>query len=88
MSGISVWLAGLSLLITFSVLLGQTLYRMGHISARVEELESWKTRVRDDMHEISERLENIQLEIKTLLTLIQERTERRHFSREGQKDET
>lgn len=34
-------------------------YRMGHISARVEELERWRANMRQDMHEVSEKIEEI-----------------------------
>jgi hypothetical protein len=78
---ISVWIAGISLLITFSIFLSHVIYRTGHIAARVEALERWRGSVRTDMHEISEKLEVISVEMRGLRTLIEERTDRRFFDR-------
>lgn len=57
-------------------------YNLGKIAARVESLESWRARVRDDMHEISANLGSIGLKLENLETLIRERTERRREPRE------
>lgn len=55
-------------------------FRFGHLSARVEELERWRTDMRKDMHEISDILESIRLQLKNLETLMLERTDRRPFA--------
>lgn len=82
MGNIAIWFAGISLLLTFTVLLGQALYRTGHLSARVEELERWRIGIRTDLHEISDRMELMALEVRGVRTLIEERTERRRFDRD------
>ncbi len=71
------WIAGISLLLTFSIFLANVIYRVGHISARVEELEKWRSNMRSDMHEISDKMETISSELQRLYTLVDERTERR-----------
>lgn len=70
------WTA-VGVLLTFSIFLANVIYKTGHLSARVEELERWRTDVRKDMHEISDRLEEVGTELRRLTTLIEERTERR-----------
>jgi hypothetical protein len=67
----------LGLVITFSVFISQVVFKLGHHSARLEELEKWRGSIREDMHEISEKLEILNQNMKTLTTLIEERTERR-----------
>jgi len=52
-------------------------FRAGHLAARVEELERWRTTMRVDMHEVSSMLEQLGLKIENLGTLIVERTDRR-----------
>jgi uncharacterized protein (UPF0335 family) len=47
------------------------------LAARVEELERWRNNMRQDMHEISDKLEGMGEELKHLVTLIEERTDRR-----------
>jgi len=55
----------------------------GDIPARVEELERWRGDIRKDMHEVSDALASVGLELKRLGTLIEERTrQRRHSDRE------
>lgn len=71
------WVAVITLCLTFAVLLGQCLYKVGHISARVESLEAWRVNVRNDLHEVSDKLESMALAINGLRTVIEERTERR-----------
>lgn len=71
------WIAALAVLVTFSTFLATVIFKMGGIAARVEALEAWRVSVRNDMHEISDTLTNISVELKALLTIIEERTERR-----------
>jgi hypothetical protein len=68
----------IGLIITFSIFLSHVIYKTGHISARVEELEKWRGSIRDDMHEISDRLQIMNETLKQLSVLIDERTERRN----------
>jgi hypothetical protein len=55
-------------------------FRAGHIVARIEELEKWRSSIRVDMHEISDKIESMTAAMEKLTTLIEERTERRNFS--------
>ncbi len=70
-------IAILSLVITFSIFLSHVIFKTGHISARVEELEKWRGSIRDDMHEISDKIDVMNQSLKGLSTLIEERTEKR-----------
>jgi hypothetical protein len=79
---VAVWVAIFSILVTFSIFLANVIYRTGHLSARVEALEVWRANVRNDMHEISDKLEVIVTDISKLTTLVDERTNRRHALRE------
>lgn len=63
--------------ITTLSLLAAAFYRIGHISARVEELEREREAMRQYMHEISERLEDVARSLQQLSTIIEERTVRR-----------
>lgn len=67
----------LGLVISLSVFVSQVIFKLGHHSARLEELEKWRGTIRDDMHEISDKLEVMNNTMKTLATLIEERTDRR-----------
>jgi hypothetical protein len=58
------------------------LFRVGHLSARVEALEAWRINMRQDLHEISDKLEFMSNQMLGLQTLIEERTEKRRFARE------
>ncbi len=69
--------AELSLVITFSIFLSNVIFKTGHIAARVEELEKWRGSIRDDMHEISDKIATVNESLKELKTVIEERTERR-----------
>lgn len=73
----------LGLVISFSVFVSQVIFKLGHHSARLEELEKWRGSIREDMHEISEKLEVMNNNMKQLTTLIEERTERRTVGRAG-----
>lgn len=67
----------LSVSVTILIGIVGLFFRAGHLSARVEELERWRIGIRQDMHEISDTLERIRVELKNLETLIVERTDRR-----------
>lgn len=69
--------AGIGVLLTFAIFLANVIYRTGHLSARVEELERWRETTRQDMHDISDKLELVSNNLKHLATLIEERTDRR-----------
>ena len=70
------------ILLTLSIFLANVVFRMGHIAARVEGLETWRTHIRTDMHEISDKLEEMNTYLKYLATLMAERTERRGIVKE------
>jgi hypothetical protein len=78
-------IAGIGVLITFSTFLAVAIWKGGFVSgelaSRVSELERWRGNVRSDMHEISEQLTMLIAEMKALVTLIEERTERRAADR-------
>jgi len=76
--------AVVGILLTFSIFLANVIYKAGNLSARVDELERWRVDIRKDMHEISEQLEKAGNTLKYLTTLIEERTDRRTFTRENQ----
>lgn len=80
------WTA-IGVLLTFSIFLANVIYRTGHLSARVEELERWRNDVRKDFHEVSDTLNEMKQEFQRLATLIEERTDRRLFARESAKGE-
>jgi len=71
----------LGLILTFTIFVIQVVFKLGHHSARLEELEKWRGAIREDMHEISDRLEAMTKSMEKLTTLIEERTERRTFGR-------
>ena len=72
----------LGLILTFSTSIVIIAFRIGHISARIEELEKWRISIRVDMHEISDQIQKVNNTLSELSTLIKERTERRNFRRE------
>lgn len=76
-----IWVAMGGLALTMLLAYGSLAYRLGHGSARVEELEKWRGNMRADMHEISEQLGEITSTIQGLVTLVDERTERRQLTR-------
>lgn len=76
------WTA-IGVLLTFSMFLANVIYKMGHLSARLEAIESWRIDVRKDLHEVSNKMENITISLNKLTTLIEERTERRLTFRES-----
>ncbi len=73
----------LGLIVTFSIFLSHVIFKTGHISARVEALETWRGSIREDMHEISDRLGQVDQTLKQLSVLIEERTEKR-FQKRGE----
>lgn len=75
------WTA-VGVLLTFSIFLANVIYKTGHLSARVEEIERWRTDVRKDMHEISDQIKDMSVSVQNLVTIIEERTERRLSFRE------
>lgn len=69
-----------ALVSAFSALFISTLtlfYHFGRIAAKVQSLEEWRLSIRQDMHEVSDKLESVSNGIQSLKTLIDERTERR-----------
>ena len=71
------WLIGLTgSIITVAIFTGTIIFRMGHQAARIEELERWRTSIRQDMHEISDALDAVRVELQRLGTTIEERTNR------------
>ncbi len=67
----------IGILLTIATLIANVTYRSGHLSARVEELEKWRGGIRDDMHEISDKLAEMSGTLTHLATVIEERTDRR-----------
>ena len=74
--------AVVGILLTFALFLAGVIYKLGHMAARVEELERWRGRMLATMHEVSESINSMTLELKKLSTLIEERTDRRLEQRE------
>lgn len=62
--------------VTIGIAMVGVIFRMGHQSARIEQLEKWRDTIRIDMHEISDKLTEVGEELKRLSTLIEERTHR------------
>jgi hypothetical protein len=75
------WIAIVSIVITllstFTIFLANVIFKTGSLHTRVEVLEQWRINLRQDMHEISDKLGDISEELKMLNTLVTERTERR-----------
>lgn len=69
-------LALIGSIVTIAIFLATVIYRTGHLSARVEELEKWRSHMRQDMHEISDKLEEMGNAISELTIVIKERTDR------------
>jgi hypothetical protein len=76
----------IGILLTIATLVGNVVYRSGHLSARVESLEEWRVNIRQDMHEISEKIEENNKLIHQVIVLVEERTERRLTVREQKRD--
>ena len=64
-------------MVTLALFLAGAIFKMGHHSARIEQLEQWRATIRLDMHEISASMERMAVEMKRLAVLIEERTHRR-----------
>lgn len=69
------------LVLTLAMFLAGVIFWTGHLSARVQELERWRENMRHDMHEISDKLEGIGTQLQHIVTLVEERTERRNSPR-------
>lgn len=70
----------IGILLTLSIFIANVIYHTGRIAARVEGLEAWRINMRQDMHEVSDKLEEMNNRLKQLTTLMEERTSRRIFS--------
>lgn len=62
---------------TLAIFMAGVVFRIGHQTARIEELEKWRMSMRVDIHEISDKLVLVGEDLKRLGTLIEERTQRR-----------
>lgn len=69
-------------LVSLAIALGKIIFDSGRASARLDSLETWRNNVRNDMHEISEKITNIETGITSIKTIIEERTERRSIPRQ------
>ncbi len=69
-----VWPA-ITIALTFGISLAHVIYRMGHLTAR---LEAYRIQLRIDMHEVSTGMGQLAQEIRELHTLMEERTQRRN----------
>lgn len=76
------WVIGvIGVLLTFIIFMAGVIYKTGHLAARVEELERWRINIRQDFHEVSEELQEVNKNLMHLATVIEERTERRVMPR-------
>jgi peptidoglycan hydrolase CwlO-like protein len=82
----TVMIAVIALLLTVGIQLATVTFKSGRNDARLEELERWRQDMRKDMHEISDQLSQISRQLFSVSTLIDERTERRQFSRGENRD--
>ncbi len=74
-------------MITLGIFMAGVIFRMGHQTSRIEQLEQWRGSIRQDMHEISDRLRDVGEDLQRLSTLIEERTQRmRHEDRPERQD--
>lgn len=67
-------IALVGVMITFAIALAQVVFRTGRLDARVEQLEEWRKNVRGDLGEVSTELRGLQVEVRGLRTIIEERT--------------
>ena len=83
--------AALGVILSFSIFLATVVFHTGRstgkLESRMDELERWRGTIRQDMHEISDRIEALGNKtteltgaIHGLTTLINERTDRRDWS--------
>lgn len=70
------------MLLTLAIFLAHVIFKSGHTVARVESLEQWRINVRQDFHEVSEKLEELNGAVRHLATVIEERTDRRSAPRD------
>lgn len=56
-------------------------FKVGGMSAKIEELQRWRADIRADLHEVSDQLDAVRKELHGLGVLIVERTERRTSTR-------
>jgi hypothetical protein len=73
-------LMGISVPLVIAVI--HAAFKIGALSARVVSLETWRTGMRNDMHEVSDKLTDVVTKLEGLKTLVEERTERRTEKRE------
>ena len=64
----SVWIGLAGLALSMLIAYGSLAYRLGHQSARVEALERWRVDIRNDMHEISDKLSEMTEAMQRLST--------------------
>lgn len=81
---VSVMVGIVMLLLAVGVQLATVTFKSGQNDARLKELERWRTDMRKDMHEISDRLQTISIQLSGVVTLIEERTDRRSFMRRAE----
>jgi septation ring formation regulator EzrA len=68
--------------VTISIFLIGVVFRMGRSEARIDHLEEWRANVRMDMHEISDQIQEVGHKLTALVTMFEERTERRQNPRQ------
>lgn len=71
----------IGLLLACTTFLSNVIFRAGQHSQRITELENWRSRVHNDLHEFSQILTKMTAEMGRLATLIEERTDRRYSVR-------
>jgi hypothetical protein len=64
-------------ILTLTIFVFGLVFKAGQLSNKVEQLETWRANIRVDMHEISEELGKLTVEIGKLGTMIEEKTDRR-----------
>lgn len=69
--------SAIAVILSFGSSLAFLIFKTGQLTARIEALETWRGTLRNDMHEVSESIQGLAIEVKQLRTLIEERTERR-----------
>ena len=62
---------------TIAIFLAGVIFKLGSVNSDVESLKLWRGSVRLDMHEISDKIDDLSQKIVHLTALIEERTERR-----------
>ncbi len=81
MSNTAILIGLLGSVVTLGLFVAVLIFRAGAQHARLEALEKWRDSIRIDMHEISDKLGALQVQLANLTALIEERTERRNFER-------